>query len=127
MTTLRFNPQEGLILIPSEIAGPSGKAILRLALDTGATNTVIDASLLVAVGYDLALASERVEMTTGSGIEYVPRIILAHVTAMGYVHSNYPVLAHTLPPSAGVDGLLGLDFLQNRVLNIDFRNGCLNI
>jgi hypothetical protein len=35
----------------------------------------------------------------------------------------FSVLAHTLPPSAGVDGLLGLDFLRGQVLTVDFRSG----
>ena len=69
MTILQFDPQGGLILIPSEIEGPSGKAILRLALDTGATSTVIDASLLVAIGYDLALASEFAYSRTNGKIQ----------------------------------------------------------
>jgi hypothetical protein len=28
-----------------------------------------------------------------------------------------------LPPGAGVDGLLGLDFLRGQSLTIDFRSG----
>jgi len=31
---------------------PSGMVVVRLALDTGATRTLINASLLVAIGYD---------------------------------------------------------------------------
>lgn len=34
-----FDPQQGLIIVPVELWGPSGSAILRLALDTGATGT----------------------------------------------------------------------------------------
>ena len=30
---------------------------------------------------------------------------------------------HTLPPSASVDGLLGLDFFRGQILNLDFRTG----
>jgi hypothetical protein len=37
------------------------------------------------------------------------------------------VLGHTLPPSSGVDGLLGLDFFRGLCLNIDFRPGRLRI
>lgn len=123
MMSMQFNPLEGLILIPSQIEGPSGKAILRLALDTGATSTVIDVNLLVALGYDPALSSERVEMTTGSGIEYAPRIILSQIFALRQTCQDFPVLAHSLPPSAGVDGLLGLDFLRDKIIQIDFQNG----
>jgi hypothetical protein len=35
--------------------GPSGSAVLRLALDTGATSTVVNVGLVVALGYDPAL------------------------------------------------------------------------
>ena len=37
--------------------------------------------------------------------------------------ADFPVLAHTLPPSAGVDGLLGLDFVRGGRLTVDFRAG----
>ncbi len=122
-----FDPEDGLIIVPTEVEGPAGSAVLRLALDTGATSTLINASLLVAVGCDLALVLDRVEMTTGSGIEFTPRIIVAKIVALGHSRRNFPVLGHTLPPSAGVDGLLGLDFLRNHALTIDFRNGWISI
>jgi hypothetical protein len=32
-------------------------------------------------------------------------------------------LSHTLPPSAGIDGLLGLDFMRGQRLEIDFVRG----
>jgi hypothetical protein len=34
---------------------------------------------------------------------------------------------HTLPPSAGVDGLLGLDFLRGMRFTADFRAGALTL
>lgn len=37
------------------------------------------------------------------------------------------VVAHTLPPSATVDGLLGLDFLRERLLTVDFRVGSISL
>jgi predicted aspartyl protease len=96
---------------------------LRLALDTGATSTVVNVGMLVAVGYDPALAPDRVQVTTGSGVEFVPRLTLDKFVALGQERIDFPVLCHTLPPSAGVDGLLGLDFLRGQSLTIDFRNG----
>ena len=41
------------------IDGPSGRAVLRLALDTGATATLINVGMLVALGYDPALVPDR--------------------------------------------------------------------
>jgi predicted aspartyl protease len=121
--SVRFDPQHGLIVIAAELQGPSGNAVLRLALDTGATTTLLNNSLLVAAGYDPAKSEDRVEITTGSGVEYVARVKLRKLTALGEERTDFAVLAHTLPPSAGVDGLLGLDFLRGSLLTIDFNSG----
>ena len=111
------------MVVRAELFGPDGSAVLRLALDTGATSTVVSVGMLVAIGYDPALVSDRVQVTTGSGIEFAPRVILDGVVALGQERSGFPVLGHTLPPSAGVDGLLGLDFLRGQMLTVDFRAG----
>jgi len=105
------------------IYGPTGDTYLRLALDTGATSTVVNTALLVAVGYDPGVAPDRVRITTGSGVEFAPRVTMQKFEAAGRARNDFPVLAHTLPPSASVDGLLGLDFLRNHRLTVDFRNG----
>lgn len=95
-----FNPHHGLIIVRAEVTGPAGSGVLRLALDTGATGTLISAGMLVAVGYDPALAPDRVQVTTGSGVEFVPRIIATKITALGQERLGFPALCHTLPPSA---------------------------
>jgi predicted aspartyl protease len=118
-----FDPQQGLIIVRAELWGPTGSAVLRLALDTGATATLVNIGLLVAVGYDPALAPTRVQVTTGSGVEYVPRVTVSRLLALGQERTDFAVLGHTLPPSAGVDGLLGLDFLRGQSLTLDFRSG----
>ncbi len=118
-----FNPQRGLVVVQAELFGPSGSIVLRLALDTGATGTMINVAPLTTIGYDPSLAPDRVQVTTGSGVEYAPRITVTRIKAMGQERSHFPVLAHTLPPSASVDGLLGLDFLRGQIVNIDFRQG----
>ena len=118
-----FDPQQGLIIVPAELWGPNGSAVLRLALDTGATGTVVNTGMLVALGYDPALIPDRVQITTDSGIEFVPRVLLDRIMVLGEESAEFPVLGHTLPPSAGIDGLLGLDFFRGRSLTIDFRVG----
>jgi predicted aspartyl protease len=122
-----FNAQRGLIMVQAELFGPSGSAILRLALDTGATSTLINNGLLVAVGYDPALAPDRIQITTGSGVEFTPRLTIDKLVALGQEQVNFPVLGHTLPPSAGIDGLLGLDFMRGLTLTLDFRQGQLDL
>jgi hypothetical protein len=103
-----FDPTQGLIIVRTEIAGPGGSGILRLALDTGATKTLINAGMLLSVGLDPALSPDRVH-------------------ALGKTLVDFPVICHTLPPSANVDGLLGLDFIRGQILHIDFQSGQLHL
>jgi predicted aspartyl protease len=121
--TVPFNAQQGLVRVGAELAGPSGTVLLQLALDTGATRTLIAPALVVAAGYDPALAPNRVQITIGSGMEFVPLLVVNRLTALGKSQSPFTVLCHTLPPSAGIDGVLGLDFLRGLTLTIDFRSG----
>ena len=72
-----FDGRDGLIVLVAELFGISGSIVVRLALDTGATRTTINVGLLTTIGYDPSFHERR----------------------------DFPVIAHTLPPSASVDGL----------------------
>ncbi len=103
--TFRFDPKNGLIIVRAELIGPSSTAFLRFALDTGATRTLINTRILSTIGYDPGIVEELVEVTTGSGVEYSPLVPVDHISSLGIKRTDMTVLAHTLPPSAGVDGL----------------------
>jgi predicted aspartyl protease len=122
-----FNPSYGLILVPVDVMGPAGIARYDLALDTGATATVITTPLLVALGYDPATAPNRWPVTTASGVEYAARIPVSRISALGQGRTNFPVLCMPLPPSSGIDGVLGLDFLRGLTVTIDFRTGTVSL
>lgn len=122
-----FERQKGLIVVSTELVGPAGRMVVRLALDTGATSTMINVALLVNLGYDPALEPNRVQVTTGSGIEFTPLVTVQRIVALGCERIDLPVLAHTLPSTAPIDGLLGLDFLRDRLLEADFRRGRLSL
>jgi hypothetical protein len=122
-----FNAAQGLIIVAAQLWGPAGDRIVRLALDTDATATVVRTAILVSIGYDPAVAPDRVQMTTGSGIEYTPRLTVSQFEALEQQRAAFPVVAHTLPPSASIDGLLGLDFLRGQRLTIDFRRGQISL
>lgn len=118
-----FDPRRGLVVVAAELWGPYGSGVLSLALDTGATSTLVSQSRLMQLGYDPAVEPRRVQVTTGSGVEFVPQITLSKIAALGQERTDFPVLCHTLPPTAGVDGLLGLDFMRGHELLIDFSAG----
>jgi hypothetical protein len=102
-----FDASRGLIVARAELAGPDGTGVLQLALDTGATATVVNVAMLEAIGYAPALVLDRVQVTTGSGVEFAPRVELRRLTALGQERRGFAV--YTLPPSAGADGLT-IDF-----------------
>lgn len=118
-----FNPSQGPVFVQASLSGPAGQADLRLILDTGATTRLIRHIILVAVGYDPDISPDRVTVAMGNGVELVPRISLNRLSALGSHRLAFPVIAHSLPPVTGVDGLLGLDFLRGTMLTVDFRNG----
>lgn len=122
-----FDPEEPLVVVVVRLYGPSGDTDVRMALDTGATNTAVRWGVLVGLGYDPAVAPERVEMTTGSGVEWVPRVVIQRIEALEQERRDFPVLCHTLPPSATVDGVLGLDFFRGQRLIVDFREGSVSL
>jgi len=125
--SLGFNPKEGLIIVPTRLFGPVGDAIVHLALDTGATGSLVNWDIAVLLGYDPAIVEDRVQVTTGSGVEFAPRINVIKIESLGRVRENFPLICHTLPPSAGVDGLLGLDFFRGTYLTIDLISGIVNV
>ena len=118
-----YDDRLGLIVVPGELFGPSGSVVIRLAVDTGATQTMLNAGPLALVGYEPSLVPDRVQVTTGSGVEYAPRLRVSSMKALGQGREDFPVLAHTLPPSARIDGLLGLDYMKGLRLTIDFPRG----
>lgn len=125
--SLRFEPDEGLIVVPTLVRGPAAQVTIRLALDTGATGTMIGWDLLMLIGCDPAGVVDRTQMTTGNGVEFVPRVPVDRIEALGLGKHAFPVLAHTLPPSATVDGVLGLDFLRGHRMVVDFRAGVVDV
>jgi len=117
----RFNLQQRLIVIPVRLSGPAGDTIVHLALDTGASGSLVNTEVMVLLGYDPATAPERMQITTGSGIEFCARLSIERIEAVGRTLERFPLLCHTLPPSTQLDGLLGLDFFRGCYLGIDLR------
>ena len=118
-----FQPRPGPITVAAEVTGPGQSMTLRLILDTGATTSLLTEAILLTLGYDLASITDFTRVTTGTTVTTVPRVVLTRLTALGHHRFGFPVLAHTLHTVESVHGLLGLDFLRDQELTIDFRAG----
>jgi predicted aspartyl protease len=123
----KFDSTKQLIVVRAKIVGPTEDTMVQLALDTGASSTVIGWKPLKVVGYLDADVSSHVEMTTSSGTTTVPKITLRKIESIGKHRRGLEVIAHSLPIGASVDGLLGLDFFRKSRLMIDFRKNVLRL
>jgi hypothetical protein len=122
-----FQPNADAIIVEAVLFGPLGNTTLALVLDTGATCSMVSEARLRFVGCDPAQPSGQVQATFGGGVQMLPVVLTVGLAALGVNKPSYPVVCHTLPPSAGVDGVLGLDFFPGRVLTIDFVNNTLDL
>ncbi len=62
-------------------------------------------------------------MTTGSGVESAAQVTVNKMEAIDRERIAFSLVAYTLPPTASVDGVLGLDFFRSHVLTLDFQTG----
>jgi hypothetical protein len=123
----KFDPTQGLIVIPTRLYGIQKDTIVRLVLDSGASGSMINWDIAVLLGYDPVSSKERIQVTTGSGVEFASRIFIRKIDALGRSMENFPMLCHTLPPSAMVDGILGFDFFRGERLIINFKKGIVTL
>jgi len=100
---------------------------LLMALDTGATYTMIPWDIAEALGYEPAISGRNVDIITASGVHKAPLITLSSITALGKEAKNVDCVVHDLPQASRVEGLLGLSFLRNFAVLLDFRKGLLRI
>lgn len=121
-----FNSKLPIIIIEAMVRKDS-EYVLRLALDTGCSRTIIPFEIAEAIGCNPAGSSKRTRIITGSGIEIAPVVTLKSIKTLGKVVQDLEVACHDLPEEGFVDGLLGLDFLKNFKFTVDFEKGIIEL
>ncbi len=123
MSGFAFRPKHGPVVVHAQITGPARSAAVRLMLDIAATTTIVDLSVLSQLGFDPTQPAGYTQLATGSAVGTAPVFLLTRFSALGQHRFGFRVVGHNLPPVANVHGLIGLDFLRDQVLTIDFRAG----
>ncbi|MBY0513867.1 MAG: retroviral-like aspartic protease family protein [Gemmataceae bacterium] len=121
--TEAFDPAARSVLVPVTVVGPRRHHTFRCALDTGSTHTVLPATYLRGLGYDLTRPAGRTRVRSATGLTAVPVIRVSAVVTLGRVRTDFLVAALDLPLGVGADGLLGLDFFRGLVVTLDFARG----
>ena len=125
---MRFSKKQRFVIVRVRLYGMGGAStVARMAVDTGASITSVRHELLELIGYDLSMVLSRTRIVTGTQAETVPILSVARLAALKQERENFVVVAHTLPPSLGIDGLLGLDFFADQTLTLNFRDGLITL
>ena len=123
---MRFKRSNSLIIVRAELFGLGRKVVARLAVDTGATSTVIAPALLRDAGY-VPENGVPALISTAGGLVDVFRIAIRRITCLRKSRSSFSVIAHNASRDSRFDGLLGLDFLKLFELTINFPNGIIKL
>jgi predicted aspartyl protease len=121
MTSIAFNKKLPLIVIPVTFKTKTEILNFNFALDTGASVSLIDIDVLMAIGYKKEDKIGTIQTVTASKNETAYEFLLDNIKAIGLLRRNFKIIARSLPVGLGIDGLLGLNFFKNRELTIDFK------
>lgn len=115
-----FDPRGDLIIVQAYVSGPRGSLPVTLALDTGSTATVIVPDTLDEIGYSARDGQAITTVTSAVGREQGYTLRLASFEALGFTEANFVIHAFDLANRYGIDGVIGLNFLEK--LNCDVRS-----
>lgn len=122
MNTYKFKrlDEDSLIIVETNL----GTESLSLALDTGASHTVIDLSAVLLAGYEMKDVVRIVELETGKGSIDAYVFKIDAVSSLGVIHKNMEVCSYDFFANnllSDIHGVLGLDFFKDRDLYISFK------
>lgn len=112
----------GIIIVHARLGGPKGRRLIRMVLDTAATDTVITPRIISDIGYDPAKSRQKLEMATANGMIFAPLLRIESLQCLGRTVKAIQVAVQELPLVYPVDGLLGLDFLCRFDIALRFRS-----
>ncbi len=116
-----------LILRRVRVDSPDASREIDMILDTGAMYTAISWDIVKDIGYDPAVALDRVPIITANGVIEVPKIKVIGIGFKELYIEDVEVICHDIPEIAEIEGLLGLSFLKYFKICLDFKTNILEI
>lgn len=113
MKVFPFERSGDLMTVTARVWGARGDRELLLVVDTGATATSIEPAILEGLGYSSHDAIMRTRVPTPAGVQHGHLFQVSRFYALGADHSSFVIQALALADEYGVDGLLGMNFLEN--------------
>lgn len=113
MKAFPFERSGDLMSVTARVWGAHGYRELLLVIDTGAAATSIEPAILEELGYSSRDVIMRTRVPTPAGVQHGHLFQVRRFHALGADLSSFVVQALTLADKYGVDGLLGMNFLEN--------------
>jgi len=115
----------GSIIVPVII---NNEKRVHLILDTGATMTVLSTDVAIELGLTSDSESQVATVNTAGGQVQVNLTRVKSMGIKGARANNVVVAIHDLPDiQPGIDGLLGMSFLNNFLVTLDSKQGQLSL
>jgi predicted aspartyl protease len=112
VTTTELDPSKKMIVVDDAVWVPRGKAPLRLVVDTGSWQTLIVPDVMDDLGFSPRDGLAITAVYSAIGKEQGYMIGVPRFSALGYTVPEFSVHVFDLADRYGIDGLLGLSFLQ---------------
>lgn len=127
MVQFKFNPKEGIILPTCELVHKGKTVNVELVFDTGATTTIISWAIAEKLGLKPAQARNTIPFFSASGKVLAPIIKIDALKIGETIVKNLEVIIHDLPQESRVYGLLGMNFISNFEVRLDFKKGLVRL
>ena len=121
MKTYKFQLDESynVIIVSAYLDGCE----IRLMVDTGASNTVIDLTTLLINDYEFSQNSGKVNIETAKGVVNAHIFEVSSLESLEILKENFEIVSYDFLGNgilSEYDGVLGIDFFQNNKICIDF-------
>ena len=118
------------VIVRAQIKGVNDDMKFKFILDTGASKSVIDESVVRQLGFDLRQLKTGDRLMTAGGGTNSKILELPMLTLLGKDMNNFEVNVIKFPPQITyfADGLIGMDFLlQFDSIKFDFEKKIIEI
>jgi predicted aspartyl protease len=122
-----FDKSKPVIPVLVSLNGKKGLVRVQAVVSTGSTFVCIPEEVAETMGYDVKASKEKVKIETPCCVLEVPLITLDEVSVLGISAPMVKTAIVPFPEDSRVSCILGLTYLRNFSVAIDYQTGSLTM
>jgi predicted aspartyl protease len=123
----RFDPKKRVPWVTVVMSGPRGAREFHFIFDTGAQTTVVNTEAAEMLGCSARMGTVR-SRTMGIADEHDGyRLVVQRLEVLGFTIEQHEVKCEDFDERYPVDGLIGMDLVEGRVVTIDGVRGTISV